>query len=455
MSTLFDPWLLASASTQVMALGQGKPEQLAGLRQQRLGTLLHKARQGSAFYRERMLGLPEGAGALPFIKPVSRHELMAHFDQWVTDPRLRLAELQAFTAQAGLIGQPYLGEYLVWESSGTSGQPGIFVQDAQSMAVYDALESLRGCAGTGFDPFYLTERIAFVGAIDGHFASAVSFDRLRQLQPWRAMRSFSVLQPIEALCEQLESFAPTVLVSYPTAAAAIAEQCRRGYLNLHLHEVWTGGETLSPGLRQGIERAFGVRVRNNYGSSEFLSMAWQCSEGHLHLNADWVVLEPVDQNDRPVPAGEAPAAVLLTNLVNQVQPLIRYRMGDSIRFETEPCACGSSLPLIAVQGRCDDILHLRGLHGHMVPVLPLALTTVLEEEAGVFDFQIRQIDDHSLLLRLPADSPDAAHSLGQCGHVLKHYTATLGAAPVNVKGELASKIARGRSGKLCRIQALH
>jgi hypothetical protein len=72
---------------------------------------------------------------------------MARFDDWVTDPQLKLNELLAFSADApGRIGVPYLGKYLVWESSGTSHQLGIFVQDAQAMAVYDALESLRRSA---------------------------------------------------------------------------------------------------------------------------------------------------------------------------------------------------------------------------------------------------------------------------------------------------------------------
>ena len=115
---------------------------------------------------------------------------MDHFDDWVTDPQLKLSELRAFTADPERIGEPYLGKYLVWESSGTSHQPGIFVQDAQTMAVYDALESLRRSAPRPLqrwlDPLSLTERIAFVGATNGHFASFVSMQRLRELNPWLA-----------------------------------------------------------------------------------------------------------------------------------------------------------------------------------------------------------------------------------------------------------------------------
>ena len=68
---------------------------------------------------------------------------MRHFDDWVTDPELRLDALRAFTTDRSRIAEPFLGRYVVWESSGSSGEPGIFVQDATAMAVYDALEALR------------------------------------------------------------------------------------------------------------------------------------------------------------------------------------------------------------------------------------------------------------------------------------------------------------------------
>lgn len=116
---------------------------------------------------------------------------MDHFDDWVTDPQLKLNELRAFTADPKRIGQPYLGKYLVWESSGTSHQSGIFVQDTQAMAVYDALESLRRSAPRPLqrwlDPPSLGERIVFVGATSGHFASATTIPSCYDL-PCKAQR---------------------------------------------------------------------------------------------------------------------------------------------------------------------------------------------------------------------------------------------------------------------------
>ena len=89
-----------------------------------------------------------------------------------------------------------------------------------------------------------------------------------------------------------------------------------------------------------------------------MSIAYACTEGWLHVNADWVLLEPVDAEHRPMPPGEPSHTVLLTNLANRVQPIIRYDLGDSVIAKPEPCACGSPLPAIRVEGRHDDVVSL-------------------------------------------------------------------------------------------------
>ena len=106
-----------------------------------------------------------------------------------------------------------------------------------------------------------------------------------------------------------------------------------------------------------------------------------------------------------VPPGEFGATTLLTNLSNRVQPIIRYDLGDRVRFVPGACACGSSLPVIDVQGRADDVLTLEDAQGHAVHLAPLALTTVLEDEAGVFDFQLAQRGPHALRLDVFGGAP--------------------------------------------------
>jgi phenylacetate-coenzyme A ligase PaaK-like adenylate-forming protein len=407
-------------------------------------------------YRERLEGKAFGVDLLATLPVVSRHELMERFDDWVTDPQLTLAGLRAFIADPKRIGESYLGKYLVWESSGTSHEPGIFVQDARTMVVYDALEALRRSAPwRWFDPMRLTERLAFVGATSGHFASMVSTQRVRQLNPWmmQSLRCFSILQSTTALVDELNDFAPTVIATYPTVAAVLADFAVRSALRFRPKEVWTGGETLSAAVRQRVEQALGCTVRNSYGASEFLSIGWECTRGQMHANTDWVILEPIDERGQVVPAGQLSYSTLLTNLANHVQPLIRYDLGDQVRVHTERCSCGSALPVIEVLGRRDEPLVMAGRGGQRVTLLPMALTTVLEDEAGVFDFQLRQRDQHTLVLRLEVHGAQAEAAAARCRAALKQFASLQGLASVRIIAELGQPIPRGRSGKAQRIVA--
>lgn len=485
----FDPWLSARTAMDVLAALHEGAEGVASRQRRRLAALLGHARRHTRLHAERLQGLPDDAplAALPVLNKTS---LMARFDDSVADAALTLAEVRAFTADPARVGTPLLGRYAVWESSGTSGLAGLFVQDAEALAVYDALEALRrpppvrtvarAAARTTtpeaappqfnpLDPFGMFDawgrwaalgsagdRWAFVGAIDGHFASQASVQRLRRLNPWLAgrMRSFSILQPLPALVQALNDWAPTVLATYPTAASMLADEVLRGTLRLPLRELLTGGETLGETVRRHVGTAFGCSVHNSYGASEFLTIAAECAFGRLHLNADWVILEPVDARGRPVAAGELSHGALLTNLANQVQPLIRYEIGDRVRLLPGRCDCGSPLPAIEVLGRHDDALHLAGHDGTPVTLLPLALSTVLEDDAGIFDFQLLQRGPRTLALRLGTGAAADVDAVARCRRVLVAFARAQGVPSLRVVDETAEPLQRGRSGKVQRVVAM-
>ncbi len=459
-----NPWMWSHTLGESFAAGFDPLGVGAVQRDARLTQLLRTALSDSPFYRQRH-GHAGSAPSLEQFKPVSKGELMHHFDDWATDREITRAGVEAFVHDLQRVGDPYLGRYLVWTSSGTTGEPGIFVQDAQSLAVFDALDSLRlqhlSSPAQPWPMWGQRQRFAFVAAIGGHFAGVVSFERLRRsasaaLPPlqWMApqLQTFSVLQPLETLAEELTAFAPTVLVTYPSCADALAQAQAEGRLALSLTQVWVGGEQLSAEQRQRICTAFDCTLRNNYGASEFYAIAWECNHGTLHLNHDWVILEAVDEHNRAVPAGEASHCVLLTNLANRTQPLIRYRLGDSVRFLIEPCACGSAFPAIEVHGRADHTLRLKGAHGREVSLLPLALSTVIEEGAGVTQFQLLCLSPTRLELRFEAEVADPLAAFERIKKVLATYLGTHGLSRVTIVHGKTPPIRHPRSGKLERVR---
>lgn len=364
----------------------------------RLDMLVQYAREYSPFYRHLYAGLPARGVPLAALPGVTKAQLMAHFDTWVTDPRIRLRDVKRFLGDRARVGERFMDRYWVWKSSGTSGVPGIFVQDAQSIAVYDALVAAQ-LQDLPWRAIAAGDRAALVVATGDHFAGISMWEHMRRAQPTLVKRSFSVLEPLPRLVAQLNDFQPTSLAAYPSALALLADELAAGRLAIAPALIWSGGEHLAPPARRAIECAFGCPVVNEYGSSECLSIAHECREGWMHLNHEWVVLEGMDRDGLPTPPGEISHATLLTNLANWVQPVIRYELGDRVLAAPGRCPCGDPLPAFRVEGRVEATLALRSAGGARVRLSPLALATVVEDVAGAHRFQIAQVGPARLALR--------------------------------------------------------
>jgi phenylacetate-coenzyme A ligase PaaK-like adenylate-forming protein len=404
----FDPARWAEAAFDVWQGSGLSSSALARTAERRVQALISYARAASPFYSRLYRRLPAHGLRLSDLPPVSKRQLMHHFDDVVTYPDVTRRAVEEFIADPQRVGQSLLGRFCVFTSSGTTGTPGHFVHDQDALAVYDALEAqrFRGLLSPTDLVRQLMEgdRYAMVAATDGHFAGVSTVERMRRCAPWMAgtVRAVPLLQPCARLVQELNVYRPTILATYPTAAEMLAEEQEAGRLRLRLREIWAGGEVLSEPTRLRVQRAFSCRVRNAYGASEFLPIAWECPHRTLHVNSDWVVLEPVDRHGRAVEPGTRSHSVLLTNLANRVQPLIRYDLGDAVTVHTERCTCGSAFPAVSVQGRCDDALRLPAKAGGEVTVVPLALETVLEEGAGAHEFQVVQRANGGLTVHLGA-----------------------------------------------------
>jgi phenylacetate-coenzyme A ligase PaaK-like adenylate-forming protein len=461
------PWLWASVFAETLAAGVDPTRVARAQRDARLSALLRVA-QRSPLYRQRLCGArPAGAGHVPAIEPVAKGELMQRFDDWATDRAVTREAVDRFLQGSRHLADAFLGRYLVWTSSGTSGTPGIFVQDEHSLAAYDALDALRlrgpGAGNVALPVWSAGQRFAFVSATGGHFAGTVAIERLQRLHgtqtPWAwqppVVRALSVQTPLEELVSLVQDWRPSVLITYPSCAVALARRQLAGSLRLQLAELWLGGEQLSNGQRDLLRRAFGCPLRNNYGASEFFTIACECEHGRLHLNEDWVILEPVDRQLRPVAAGDSSHAVLLTHLANHVQPLLRYRLDDAVRFTGERCPCGCALPVIEVQGRSGDTIVLHDRRDRAVTLLPLALETAIEEGAQVTQFQLLCTGPDALELRFEHGEGDPPAAYRRASAALRAFLMQHGLDAVRIAHGRAPPLRERASGKLCRVRIAH
>lgn len=383
------------------------PAGIARRQERRLATLVAHARARSPYYRRHYASVPTSGWRLADLPPTTKPELMAAFDDWLTDPSITRAGLETFIADPARVGDPFQEGLFVCTTSGTTGHPGLFVHDRRLVAVYRALTIVRLDLAwlSPLDWVALVRRGLRWAAIVGtgaHFAGTgwIEFERNRNPVYRHAFRTFSVQKPLAELVAELNAFDPAIISSYPSALELLAEERVAGRLRVRPTILETAGESMTTSARARVDAAFGCPVHDVYGSTEFEMMALDCPAGWLHVNSDWLVLEPVDETKQPTPPGRSSHTVLLTSLADRVQPIIRYDLGDSVIAATDPCPCGSPFPAIKVEGRRDDVLRLPTRDGCMVAVLPLAIGAALESAHGVRRGQIVQTGPSTIRLRL-------------------------------------------------------
>lgn len=340
---------------------------------------------------------------------VDKPTLMNSFDDWVTDPVVTAHRARGFLADATLIGQRLQGRYRVATTSGTSGIRGIFVLDQRSLHVATAM-GLRMLTSWLTAPQLLRivrggARVSMVAATGGHFASAVAAAGIRANPLRRRLVSvLSVQTPLPALVDQLNRAQPTILAPYATTAALLATEQQAGRLQINPALIVLSAEGLPDGEQQRISGAFQAPVVSSYAATECPFLSSSCSDGWHHVNADWAILEPVTADHQPVPPGQVSDTVLLTNLANRIQPVLRYDLGDQVLQNPDPCACGSPLPAIRVRGRTTGALTFPGANGPPVTLPPLVLSSVADRTAGIELAQFVQVTPTTLQVRMRAES---------------------------------------------------
>ena len=399
---------LASAMLKTYGKDRVRRERLERLQQRRLRELVRYAKENSPFYRELYRGVGEDF-ELSDLPPVTKPELMARFDDVVTDRAVTMARVEAFTKDLDNVGRMLDGKYLVFKTSGSTGHPAVVLYDQGAVDVASAVAAFRTFARQEDLKKFMAHGKKTAGVFADHgFYLACGMSRYLQLKmPGKQTKiTVDVNGPEGEIVKALNEFQPAMLSGYPSNLALLAD-CEG--LDIRPDVVITGGELLTDRIRQKLSGRFGCYVQTHYSCTEGGELACECSEGHLHINEDWVILEAVDKDGRPVAPGVRSDRVLITNLSNRIQPFIRYELTDRVILHQEPCPCGRTTRWLEIEGRTDDILIFAG----GVSVAPMSLYKVLEEVPEVRRFQLVQRAPDALELRLAADDAQAAFQAAQ------------------------------------------
>jgi len=361
---------------------------LAAYQRGRLRALLARAAGHSPFHARRLGRIDVGRfelADLAGLPVMTKDQMMAEFGDVVTDPRLRRSvvdeHLAASVSEPGLL----LGEYVCLASGGSSGLRGVFVQTLSEYAEFTMSVARRPMAAAiaagGPPPEGL--RVAMVGAASpvhsSGFAAAVADGPPVHIIP------APVTLPLAEIVARLNAAGAPALLGYPTMLRQLAGERRAGRLRIAPTSVTTLGEPLTPADAGSITEAFGVGVIDMFVSTEGLVGHSEPGGTVLSFGSDLCLAELVDERNRPVPAGTSSAKVLVTNLHNLTQPLIRYELTD--RFTPAPAAPGHGHLRASVDGRNDAPLRYGDVEVH-----PLVIRTVFTKAPAIREYQVRQTE---------------------------------------------------------------
>lgn len=182
---------------------------------------------------------------------------------------------------------------------------------------------------------------------------------------------------------------PKMLFGYPSAFTHIASHAqKRGVAmdSLGIKVAFVTSERLYDEQRAIISRTFGCPVANGYGGRDAGFIAHECPAGGMHITADDIVVEIIDESGAAQPPGVA-GEIVVTHMATNDFPFIRYRTGDVGVLDDKLCTCGRTLPLLKeIQGRSTDfVVAANGtvMHG-------LSLVYILRDLPGMQSFKVVQ-----------------------------------------------------------------
>ena len=350
-------------------------ERLRARQYAQLGQLFEYLWPRSPFHRARL----EGAGWRPGIA--------IDDDLWQALPRLDRATLQRERATlAAHPSPPQHGRLMEFATTGSLGMP---VQ-----GVGNELTHLFNSALVVRNHLWQQRRFAGKFAAirtksgSGHFPNwgveAAAFET-------GPLAVLDIATEIDRQLDWLAAEAPDYLLTHPSNLRALLLRARQRGLSVpSLRELSIFGEMPPRDLRKLADEIWSLPLVDSYSCEEFGTIALQCPKhpDHLHVQAENLLLEILDQSGAPCAPGQT-GRVVLTTLHNFSMPLIRYEIGD-YATAGPPCPCGRGLPVLTgIAGRRRNMLSGRDGRRHW-PSFPY------EALREISDFSQLQLVQHSL-----------------------------------------------------------
>jgi phenylacetate-coenzyme A ligase PaaK-like adenylate-forming protein len=336
-----------------------------------LRRLLRVAVDASPFHARRLAGVELESVTLDdlaFLPVMTKAGMMAELDDVFTDRRLTRTVVEEHLARLGRSAEYLFDEHLVLASGGSSGERGVFVYGFDAFVDYAlsiARSAMARLVASG-----ATATAAFVAAPSTVHATGAVAAVLGPGGPVE-ITPLSAAAPLPDLVAALGDLQPSLLMGYPSVLARLAAEQQAGRLRIAPVSVLATSEPLTPATRARITDAFGVPPTDSFGSTEGLCGVSAPGEEAIVFASDTCIAEVED------------GRVLVTNLVNPVQPLIRYELTDHVTVLPPDPSHGHLRGVVV--GRNDPPFRYGDVEVH-----PSAVRAALLAFPDVFEHQVRQ-----------------------------------------------------------------
>ena len=380
-------------------------EKTQAMQEQKLQDLLAYLQQNSPFYKKLFLQYAIDVSAIKTLEALS---LL---------PTTSKEDLQQQNDEFLCVGRDKIIEYT--STSGTLGSPvtiALTENDLDRLA-YNEYASFVCADGSSADTYQL------MLTLDRQFMAGMAYySGIRKLGAGiiRLGPGVPSLQ-----WETIERLKPTAIVAVPSFILKLIQFAKDHVIDINASSVKKAiciGENIRNTdfslniLGKKITDAWNIQLFSTYASTEMQTAFTECREGKGgHLNPELLIVELLDENNRPVATGE-PGEVTITTLGVEAMPLLRYKTGDiCIHFE-ESCACGRTcLRLSPLVGRKKQMIKYKG-----TTLYPPALFDLLNEMEEIRDFVAEVFSndlglDEVLLHIVPVSYAE------ECDHKIRAY----------------------------------
>ena len=177
-------------------------------------------------------------------------------------------------------------------------------------------------------------------ATGGHFLAETFLQHRFRKSPIRRRfaRLLSVTTPLAELIDELNAFRPAFLGSYPSVWTFWPENRTPDAWRSRLpSRSASSSQHLGALVKARLMRQWDCQVWDSYNATEAMPLTIPCALGRFHVNADWMILEPVDADRRPYSSAHRPLRPSSRTSPTTFEPIIRYELGDSVTLSAQRC----------------------------------------------------------------------------------------------------------------------